>query len=70
MGEKSPTPSFEINKNQYTTILRYFLTKFFNNFKWNPSKFTGTSFGKIIVYRTNNQQKKIQYNKILKQRTQ
>ena len=45
-------------------------TKFFNNFKWNPSKFTGTSFGKIIVYRTNNQQKKIQYNKILKQRTQ
>ena len=30
MGEKSPTPSFEINKNQYTTILRYFLTKFYN----------------------------------------
>ena len=40
---------------------------FFKNFTWYSDKFTGSSFGKIIVYRTNSKQKIDQYNQILKQ---
>ena len=42
---------------------------FFNNFTWTSDKFTGSSFGKIIIFRKSSQQKNEQYNKILQQLT-
>ena len=39
---------------------------FFSNFTWNTGKFTGSSFGKIIIFRKNNQNRDVQYNRILK----
>lgn len=37
---------------------------FFSNFMWSPGKHTGTSQGKIIIFRTLTPQREKEYNRI------